>query len=77
MKQYHSIVRKETANHFKHNAFLQSRAVCGITVLTHITIFLLLEIGPLISVSAFTFSENFRQGLENILKRGQVGIQSL
>ena len=42
-----------------------------------ITIFLLLEIGPLISVSAFTFSENFRQGLENILKRGQVGIQSL
>ena len=24
MKQYHSIVRKETANHFKHNAFLHA-----------------------------------------------------
>lgn len=48
-----------------------------LTHITHITIFLLLEIVPLIPVSAFTFSENFRQGLENILKRGQVGIQSL
>ena len=53
------------------------RAVCDITVLTHITIFLLLEIVPLIPVSAFTFNENFLKGLENILKRGQVGIQSL
>ena len=24
MKQHHSIVRKETANHFKHNAFLHA-----------------------------------------------------